>query len=801
MNIDEIENAENLHSEEILAFAQIREELKAHCSSRISKEMASELSMMDDEKTIADSLAEVEEALMSFHTEVEQPLGGTRDIRKALAKSLKGIILTQEELWDIYTTITAYKRTKHFFDEKYLNYPLLSLWTQDMPTHEPLERKFNSIFDKKGFIKDCASPKLSQLRQKILTTKDKLKRALQEILHNKDNQKYFQEAIVTQRNERYVIPVKQEYRYAFQGIIHDKSATGSTLYIEPMIMVKLNNDLQEAMMEEEREIMRIYKELSNRVKMVADSLQDACKRISYIEFVYGKASYGLSYKGVIAEISKNRYVNLVKARHPLLPVKKVVPTTIVLGDEYDILLITGSNTGGKTVALKTLGLLCMMHQSGLCIPAEKISQLPTFSHIYADIGDEQSIEESLSTFSGHMTQIKKIMDQVGPNDLVLIDELGSGTDPEEGSALAVAIMDYFRKLGPLMMVTTHYNDLKNYAYNTPRIENGHVEFNEKTLKPTYKLRMGVAGSSHAVSIAKRLGLPNEVIEMAKNHKSESKNSDMEEVLSQLHKQLHYAEVKEERLQKELNQARKLRDKAQRELKQVESKKKDIIEKAKSDAHNLKRNLKLESAQIIKELKAQFSEKNTQKRQEAMQAARQAAENMHIPEIKDRRRKIRIENLELGQEIFVNSLNSVGIVKAIEGKQVVVDVNGFTVRVKQNNIGQVTREETNAAKQQRRAEEKAQRRSTKKSAVMRQANVSTEINVIGQTVDEAIVNVSRFIDQAVLAGLSSVRIVHGKGTGALRAGLHDFLHTLPVVKKYQTAGYDEGGAGATNVEIK
>lgn len=801
MTNNDVVEQKNLHSEDILQFAQIREALKTHCSSSISKELASNLQMMTDKKMIADSLAEVEEALLSFHTEVEQPLGGTRDIRKAVAKSLKGMILSQEELWDIYTTITAYKRTKQFFDEKYLNYPLLSLWTQDMPTHEPLERKFGTVFDKKGLLKDSASPKLNQLRQKIVTTKERSRRALQDIMHNKENQKYFQDAIITQRNDRYVIPVKQEYRYAFPGIIHDKSATGSTLYIEPMIMVKLNNDLQEAIMEEEREIIRIYKDLSQRVKMVADTLEEACQRISHIEFVYGKAAYAMSYKGIIATISDNRTVNLVKARHPLLPSKKVVPTTILLGEDYDILLITGSNTGGKTVALKTLGLICMMHQSGLCIPAEKTSELPVFENIYADIGDEQSIEESLSTFSGHMTQIKKIMDQVTDKDLVLIDELGSGTDPEEGSALAVAIMDYFRKLNPLMMVTTHYNDLKNYAYNTERIENGHVEFNEKTLKPTYKLRMGVAGSSHAVSIAKRLGLPKEVIEMAEEHKSGSKNSDMEAILSKLHEQLHYAEAKEERMQKELKQAQKLRDKAQRELKKVENRKKEIIEKAKSDAVNLKRELKLESAQIIKELKSQFSEKSAKKRQDAIQEARRAAENMAIPEIRDRRKKIRIENLEVGQEIFVNSLNSVGIVKAIEGKQVAVDVNGFTVRVKQNNIGQVTRDETNAARQQRRAEAKSQRRKVKASAIMRQANVSTEINIIGQTVDESVVSVGRFIDSAVLAGLSSVRIIHGKGTGALREGVHRFLDTLPVVKSYKTAGFDEGGAGATNVILK
>ncbi len=791
-----------MNSEELLGFHKIKENLSEHCSSMAAKDLAAELTIMTDKSAIEEALMETKEAMISLEGEVEQPIGGTRDIRKALSRAKKEMILAKDELWDIYVTLEAYKRMQHFFAEKYLNYPMLSLWVQDIANHDHVERKFRTVFDDKGEVKDSASPKLQQLRNTIYNTKDRLKKELQNILTSKENQKYFQEAIVTQRNNRYVIPVKQEYRYAFDGIVHDKSATGATLYIEPMVMVKLNNDLQEAIVEEEREVLRIFKELSQYIKNNVESLTDACRRVTHIEFVYGKASYALSYKGIVPRTNDSRKVKLVDARHPLLPKNSVVPTTILLGEEYKVLLITGSNTGGKTVSLKTMGLLSMMHQAGLCIPANQESELPVFGEIYADIGDEQSIEESLSTFSGHMTQIKRIMESVGPNDLVLIDELGSGTDPEEGSALAVAIMEYFLALGPLMMVTTHYNDLKNFAYETDEIENGHVEFDEKTLRPTYKLRIGVAGSSHAFSIAERLGLPKKVVMDAKEYKAGSRHSDMEEILSQLNEQLRQANMKEERLQKEVEQAKALRDKAQRELKKVEDKKKAILDKAKDDAYALKRSLRQETEQIIKELKSQFSEKDAKKRAQAMQDARKQVSDIPVPETMEKRKKVKAEQLKVGDSVYVKNLQAVGTIAAIEGKRYKVEVNGLPATVKLTDLAEASPDETIKARREATKENRiGRRRANRANAVIRQQNATTEINLLGQRVDEGIMNVSRFIDQSVLAGLASVRIIHGKGTGALREGIHDYLRTLPMVKHFEQASYENGGAGATVVYFK
>lgn len=790
-----------MKSETILDFHRIKELLAQHCSSSIAKEMALDLQIMKSYEAIQEALDETAEAKLSLEREIEQPLGGTRDIRQSCSKSRKDIVLMREELWDIYITIQAYHRMHRFFREKYLEYPLLSVWAQDIKSHDHIEKKFERMFDKHGALLDSASPKLLHLRNLISRTKDRIKSELQSILQDKDNQKYFQEALVTQRNDRYVIPVKQEYKGVFDGLVHDRSATGATLYIEPMRLVELNNDLQEAIREEEQEVQRIYRELTRLIKDNANTLMDACERVSHIEFVYGKANLALSMKGVPAVLSKGRDVQILNGRHPLLPKNSVVPVTITLGTTYTILLITGSNTGGKTVSMKTLGLLSMMNQAGLFIPADQGSMLPVFHTIYADIGDEQSIEMSLSTFSAHMTHVIEILKHVGPNDLVLLDEIGSGTDPEEGSALAIAILEYFRKKRPLMMVSTHYNELKNYAYHTKGIENGHVEFDERTLRPTYRLHIGVAGSSHALSIAERLGLPKEVVEEARKQRELTGRSDMEDVLSELNEQLRRTKDRERALKKELGEVRRLKDQVDREKAQIQERKKKILHKAQEEAQALKTSIRVEGEQIIKELKHQFAEGRKEKRQEAITKARKGISNVFVPQGYDEERPtVEPTSLSVGAKVFINSLHAYGTVISIQGKKVQVDVNGLTANVKVTELGVLTREEVSSMT---RKENGPTTKERKRSgiAVLRQQQASTELNIIGKMVDEAQILVGRFIDQAILAGLTSVRIIHGKGTGALRAGVHEYLRQLPHVKHFEIASFDEGGAGATTVILK
>ena len=792
-----------MFNEDVLDFIKIKEELAHHCGSTIAKEMALALAPMMDRKQIQEALDETSEALRSWQTEIEQPLGGTRDIRESCKKSRKDFVLTREAIWDVYITIGAYKRMTKFFRTKYMEYPLLSLWMQDMPNMDRVEQRLKRVFDDKGELLDTASPKLASLRNTISKTRDRIKHDIQAILHDKDNQKYFQEAIITQRNNRYVIPVKQEYRQYFDGLIHDRSATGQTLYIEPMRLVQLNNDLQEALIGEEQEVLRIYKELSALIKQHSNDLMDACEKVSHIEFVYGKAKLAIAQKAVQATLSEGRDVHLMRARHPLIPANTVVPTDIRLGTDYRILLITGSNTGGKTVSLKTLGLLSIMNQSGLFIPADHGSILPIFHNIFADIGDEQSIEASLSTFSAHMTQVISIIKHCGPNDLVLLDELGSGTDPEEGSALAVSILEFFRQKGTLMMVSTHYNELKNYAYHTACIENGHVEFDERTLKPTYRLHIGVAGSSHALSIAARLGLPKDIVNRARDYKSKFGSSEMETVLSDLNEQLRKSSERERALKKELDETRRMRGQLEKEKKQFNEKRKQILAKAQADAEAMKRSLRVEGESIIKQLKSQFSETNKDKRQSAINEARKGISNVHVPDapVDDERNTLTIDAVATGQVVYVTSLRSLGTVLSIKGNRVTVDINGLSATVKVSELQSTTREESNKIQRDNLKPQPKTRKRAGGSAVQRQKEVRTEINILGQTVDEAVVSVGRFIDQAILGGINQVRIIHGKGTGALREGVHQYLRTLPQVAHFETAGYDEGGAGATNVVLK
>ena len=792
-----------MFNEDVLDFIKIKEELAHHCGSTIAKEMALALAPMTDRKQIQEALDETSEALRSWQTEIEQPLGGTRDIRESCKKSRKDFVLTREAIWDVYITIGAYKRMTKFFRTKYMEYPLLSLWMQDMPNMDRVEQRLKRVFDDKGELLDTASPKLASLRNTISKTRDRIKHDIQAILHDKDNQKYFQEAIITQRNNRYVIPVKQEYRQYFDGLIHDRSATGQTLYIEPMRLVQLNNDLQEALIGEEQEVLRIYKELSALIKQHSNDLMDACEKVSHIEFVYGKAKLAIAQKAVQATLSEGRDVLLMRARHPLIPVNTVVPTDIRLGTDYRILLITGSNTGGKTVSLKTLGLLSIMNQSGLFIPADHGSILPISHNIFADIGDEQSIEASLSTFSAHMTQVISIIKHCGPNDLVLLDELGSGTDPEEGSALAVSILEFFRQKGTLMMVSTHYNELKNYAYHTASIENGHVEFDERTLKPTYRLHIGVAGSSHALSIAARLGLPKDIVNRARDYKSKFGSSEMETVLSDLNEQLRKSSERERALKKELDETRRMRGQLEKEKKQFNEKRKQILAKAQADAEAMKRSLRVEGESIIKQLKSQFSETNKDKRQSAINEARKGISNVHVPDapVDDERNTLTIDAVATGQVVYVTSLRSLGTVLSIKGNRVTVDINGLSATVKVSELQSTTREESNKIQRDNLKPQPKTRKRAGGSAVQRQKEVRTEINILGQTVDEAVVSVGRFIDQAILGGINQVRIIHGKGTGALREGVHQYLRTLPQVAHFETAGYDEGGAGATNVVLK
>lgn len=784
----------NKRSMRILGFYQVQNMLVRLAPSRLSKEIARRLRPVNDGDVIEKNLTDTEEAVRCMQTETSTPFGGIVDIRPSLEKAKREVTLDSHECIDIWNNLQHYGEIRSFFAERGAEYPQLAEQAEVIGDFSQLSHSFATVFDNNRQIRDNASPELMRLRSRIVELERQTKRYVNNVLQNKEYQKYFQDALVTVRNNRYVIPIKQEYRHAFPGIVHDTSASGSTLYVEPLAIVNANNDLQAARIGETKEIERIFRRLTAKVQQQYNDLYDSTKCVGQLEFAFAKAQLALKMKACRPAISKTREIRLIQARHPLIDAKHVVPNTIVIGGDYRILLITGSNTGGKTVSMKTLGLLVLMHQAGLFIPVGESSELPVFRDVFSDIGDEQDISQNLSTFSSHMKQLIYILKHCGPEDLILADELGSGTDPAEGSAIAIAILDAFYQKGSYVMVTTHYNDLKNYAYNTPGIENGHVEFDMETLKPTYKLRIGSAGSSHAFSISERLGMPKDILEKAKDLRSKAQDMNMEKVLTQLNAQAKKMDEEQAELEYRLREARKLEDDLRKEKDKVTSKRQNIIDASRRDAVDLKRNLRVEAEKIIRELKAQSKEGTDREKAKAIDKARRAIQQISLPEAeKPQRDPVDLAKLKVGQQVFVNNLDSVGTVEDIGSKQLTVSVRGMTVRVKFKDVSAPYLDEL---KKEQQAEKKAAAASSYRP--IRTSSVATELNIIGKTFSEALPEVERFLDQALAAGFSPVKIIHGKGSGALRRQIHAFLDDQPFVKKYQLDDVEGGGAGVTLV---
>lgn len=784
----------NKRSLRILGFYQVQNMLVRLAPSRMSKEIARRLKPVCEAEEVARSLNDTEEAYRCLQSEASVPMGGIVDIRPALEKARRDVTLEGQDCIDIWNNVRRYGDIRHYFMDKGEEYPQLAEKAEGISDFSLISHKMAGVFDQNHQIRDNASPELMRLRNRIVELERQTKRYVTGVLQNKEYQKYFQDALVTVRNNRYVVPIKQEYRHAFPGIVHDTSASGSTLYIEPLAIVNANNDLQAARIGETKEIERIFRRLTALVSGQYEDLMDSTKCVAALEFIFAKAQLAQQMKACRPSVSQKGIVRLVQARHPLIDAKAVVPNTIILGGEYRILLITGSNTGGKTVSMKTLGLLVLMHQAGLFIPVGEDSELPIFRDVFSDIGDEQDISQNLSTFSSHMKQIVYILRHCTADDLILADELGSGTDPAEGSAIAIAVLDALYRKGSYVMVTTHYNDLKNYAYNTPGIENGHVEFDEETLRPTYKLRIGAAGSSHAFSISERLGMPAEILAKAKELRSKAQDVDMEAILTKLNSQSKRMDEEQAELEQKLADVRRIEDELRREKEKVSAKRQDIIDSSRREAFDLKRNLRVEAERIIRELKQQSKDSSDKEKAKAIDQARRAIQQISLPDKeKPRRDPVDPSQLKVGQSVFINSLDGLGTVTEINGKKLTVSVRGMTVRVKLQDVSAPYLDEI-------KREEQAERKASASSSFrpIRTASVATELNIIGKTYQEALPDVEKFLDQALAAGFSPVRIIHGKGSGALRRQIHEFLDGQPFVKKYALDDVEGGGAGVTLV---
>ena len=674
----------------------------------------------------------------------------------------------------------------------------LDVYFEQLSPLTPLSTEIRRCIISEEEISDDASSTLKHIRRSIESINDKVHSTLTSLV-NGSLRSYLQDPIITMRGDRYCIPVKAEYRSQVNGMIHDQSSTGSTLFIEPMAVVKLNNDLKELYGKEQEEIQVILARLSVDVAEYMDAIRTNYKILSELDFIFAKGSLALSMNASRPIFNTKGYIHIREGRHPLLNKKTVVPITVTLGGEFDLLIITGPNTGGKTVSLKTVGLFTLMGQAGLHIPALDRSELAVFENVYADIGDEQSIEQSLSTFSSHMTNIVSFLQEVDERSLVLFDELGAGTDPTEGAALAIAILSYLHDRGIRTMATTHYSELKVFALSTPGVENACCEFNVDTLRPTYHLLIGIPGKSNAFAISSKLGLPDHIIESAKTHLSEQDES-FEDLLADLETNRRTIEKEQAEIAAYKREIEQLKHELHAKQEKLDERKERIIQEANEKANAILREAKEVADETMKRFrkfgKENISAAELEKERERLRQKMAKTQTGMKPTPKKPKKQHKPSDFRLGESVKVLSLNLKGSVISLPDAKGNLTVQMGILR-SQVNISdlEIMEEPMTMTEKQR------QRTSAGKMKMGKAMTVSPEINLLGKTVDEAIAELDKYLDDAYLSHLSPVRIVHGKGTGALRAGIHNYLKRQKHVKSYRLGAFGEGDAGVTIVEFK
>ncbi|WP_349408088.1 endonuclease MutS2 [Pseudalkalibacillus sp. SCS-8] len=778
----------------VLEYTKIKEQLLEHVSSSLGKEKIHKLQPWIELEDVAHQQNSTDEGVQVLRLKGHVPLGGIRDIRPSIKRSEIGGILSPEELVEIGTTIYGGRRFKRFIEgmlEDEVNLPILENLVEQIDPLIEVEKQIKDSIDDQGHVMDSASPALRTIRQQLRSYESRIREKLESITRSSKSQKMLSDAIITIRNDRYVIPVKQEYRSAFGGMIHDQSASGATLFIEPQSVVTINNQLKEAKSKEHQEIQRILKALTAQVAEVAAFLNHNVTILSEIDFIFAKARYSHAMKCVKPKLNDREYMNLKRARHPLISREEVVPIDVELGGKYNALVITGPNTGGKTVTLKTIGLVSLMAQSGLQIPAEEESEVTVFESIYADIGDEQSIEQNLSTFSSHMTNIVDILDRVNFKSLVLFDELGAGTDPTEGAALAISILDYVNERGAKIVATTHYSELKAYAYNRSGVMNASVEFDIETLRPTYRLLIGVPGRSNAFEISKRIGLSESIITDAKSHISEDNNKIDVMIAS-----LEDAQKKAERERTEASdihaEAVQLKQDLEKKLQEFEQQKERMMEKAEEEARKSVEHARNEADEILKELRTYQKEMGNVKEHKLIEAQKRLEEatpkkNKKLKDTSKLNEKAP-ENLKPGEEVKVLTVNQKGhVVDKVGNNEYQVQVGIMKMTVKANELEPI----------------RSKKKQETKPVVRVEGSSVTkpELDLRGERYENALRAVDKFLDESLLAGYPQVSIIHGKGTGALRKGVQDLLKGHPNVKSTRLGSAGEGGSGVTIVGLK
>jgi len=779
-----------------LDFDKILERLGDKCLLPRSRELAEELRPYAHLEEVREALEQTSEGKALLRVNPFFSVRGAKEVRPYLERCLKGGALTPEELLHIRDTLKAGRLLKQSLQEGKAEVPHLKGIMDRVVLPKGIEEEITRCITEEGQVADQASPALGELRRSINRLQARMRETLEGIIRNPAYQKLLQDPIITQRSERYVVPVKQEYRQAFPGIVHDQSASGATLYIEPMVVVNLGNELREVMLKEQREVQRILMLLASRVEGEAETIAEVHEALAQIDFILAKAHLSEEMNAGAPILSQKQEISLVQARHPLLT-GKVVPLTIHLGHRFDTVVVTGPNTGGKTVTLKTIGLLAAMAQCGLHIPAESDSRVGVFTQIFADIGDEQSVEQSLSTFSGHMKNIVEIVQKADDKSLVLLDEVGAGTDPTEGAALAMAIIAELHERGARIVATTHYGALKSFAYNTPRVENASVEFDSETLRPTYRLLVGIPGKSNAFYIAGRLGLPEKVLARARTFVTE-REMQVADLIENLEDTQREIELEKLRAREERQALEKeslgLKEKSQK----LEEEYQELMAKAKDQAMEIVREARREAERLIDELKQALKEerKDQQAIEKARQGIRKLADKVGVQEESVRLgQEIDPKEIKLGQMVYMTKLRQKGQVLKLPNNagEIMVQAGIMKLNVPLSEIRLLPEEKP--------AKPKRSVGSQGKMGMQKAETIRTEIDLRGMLVDEATLELDKYLDDAVLSGVGQVYVIHGKGTGALRNGIHEFLRSHHHVKSFRLGQHGEGDLGVTVVELK
>lgn len=783
-----------------LEYYKIIDMLEAFATSSIGKNKCRQLRPLDNLTEIETMQQETADALSRIYQKGSLSFSGVKDVRGSLKRLEVGSTLGIGELLAIRSLLENASRAKAYSRRETENEHTDSLdnMFELIEPLSPLATEIGRCIISEDEISDDASTGLRQVRRSMKLTNDKIHTQLSSFVSG-NSRTYLQDAVVTMRNGRYCIPVKAEYKSQVPGMIHDQSSTGSTIFVEPMTIVRLNNEMRELEIQEQKEIEMILSNLSQLAAENLDAIFDDVKLLSELDFIFARAQLAKSQNATEPRFNRDRIIDIKKARHPLIDKHKVVPIDIRIGETFDLLIVTGPNTGGKTVSLKTVGLLTLMGQSGLHIPAFDNSRLSVFREVYADIGDEQSIEQSLSTFSSHMTNVVRFMETADSDSLVLFDELGAGTDPTEGAALAIAILSTLHERGIRAMATTHYSELKVYALSTPGVENASCEFDVETLRPTYRLLIGVPGKSNAFAISQKLGLPLSIIERAKEQISQE-DETFEDVLSNLEESRKTIESEREELASYKEEIKTLKEQLEAKQDKLDQRKERIIAEANEEAHRILREAKDYADQTMrifnKAGKDSMSAKDLEKhRSDLRKKMDKAGKKVALKTPQKQKSTLRPQDLSLGDSVKVMSLNVKGTVSSKPDSKGMLFVQMGILRSKVHISDLQLIDEpviTGPA---------LSRTGAGKIKMNKSASVRTEINLLGKTVDEAVSELDKYLDDAYLAHLSSVRIVHGKGTGALRKGVHNYLKRLKYVQDFHLAEFGEGDAGVTIVEFK